>query len=99
MVIPLNSQWMFWGWPNRLIGRMEAYGGKIIVTGPYESGEPNSGLTLPEQFTEIPNSFNGYVWVEDTFNLAPALFPRFDDRSQAEIDAGQAALERRRASQ
>ncbi|WP_299195581.1 glycerophosphodiester phosphodiesterase family protein [uncultured Erythrobacter sp.] len=99
MVIPLNAQWMFWGWPNRLIARMEAYGGEIIVTGPYERGEPNTGLTLPEQFTEIPDSFNGYVWVEDTFNLAPALHSSADDRNQAEIDAGQAALERRREDQ
>lgn len=99
MVIPLNSQYLFWGWPNRLIARMEAHGGRIIVTGPYESGTPNTGLILPEQFTQIPNSYNGYVWVEDTFNLAPALLQRFDNRTQEEIDAGQAALQRRRAAE
>ena len=96
MVIPLNYQYAFWGWPNRLIARMEAHGGYVIVTGPYISGEPNTGLTLPEQFTEIPDSFNGFIWVEDTFNLAPRLFQRFDNRTQAEIDAGEAALEARR---
>lgn len=99
MVIPLNYQWLFGGWPNRLIARMEAHGGRIIVTGPYVSGEPNTGLTLPEQFTEIPSSFNGYVWVEDTFNLAPALYQRFDNRTFAEKEAGHAGLERRRSAQ
>ncbi|EAQ28424.1 hypothetical protein NAP1_12533 [Erythrobacter sp. NAP1] len=99
MVIPLNYQWLFWGWPNRLIARMEAHGGRIIVTGPYVSGEPNTGLILPEQFTQIPDSYNGHIWVEDTFNLAPALYQRFDNRTRAEIEAGQAGLERRRARQ
>ena len=27
MIVPLNHQWAFWGWPNRLIARMEAHGG------------------------------------------------------------------------
>lgn len=99
MVIPVNSQFLFWGWPNRLIARMEAYGGEVIVTGPHESGEPNTGLTLPEQLTKIPSSFNGFVWVEDALNLTPALIQRFDDRTQEEIDAGFAALERRRAAE
>jgi len=99
MIVPLNYQYAYWGWPNRLIARMEAYGGEIIVTGPYTSGEPAVGLTLPEQLTEIPASFNGYVWTEDAFNLGPALNPSRDNRSQEEIDAGEAGLARRRASQ
>lgn len=98
MVIPLNYQWAFWGWPNRLIARMEEHGGRIIVVGPHGEGTAR-GLTLPDQLTQIPASFNGYVWVEDGFTAMPALFPRFDDRTQAEIDAAQAALERRRARQ
>jgi len=98
LLVPLNYQWAFWGWPNRLIARMEAYGGHVIVIGPVGENMPR-GLTLPEQLTEIPESFNGYVWVEDGFNLGPALNPSRDNRSQEEIDAGQAALERRRAGQ
>lgn len=97
MLIPLNYQWMFWGWPNRLIARMEEYGGEIIIIGPVGDNRPR-GITLPEQLTEIPNSFNGYVWTEDAFTTLPALIPRFDNRTQEEIDASQAALERRRKS-
>ena len=99
MVIPLNYQWAFWGWPNRLVARMEAYGGHVIVTGPYVDGEPASGLILPKQLEEIPDSFNGYVWIEDGFTILPALYPSQDNRTQAEIDAAQIALERRRAMQ
>ena len=98
MIIPIDYQWAFWGWPNRLIARMEQFGGESIVVGP-QKDDAATGLTLPEQLTEIPSSFNGYVWVEDGFTAMPALFPRFDDRRQEEIDAAQAALERRRKSQ
>ncbi|GMN02391.1 glycerophosphodiester phosphodiesterase family protein [Erythrobacter sp. MTPC3] len=99
MLIALDQQTVLWGWPNRLIARMEAHGGEIVIEGPREpvAGEV-SGITLPEQLTEIPSTFNGYVWTDDAFNTLPALIPRFDNRSQAEIDAAQAALERRRAS-
>lgn len=98
MIVPLNYQWAFWGWPNRLIARMEEHGGKVLVIGPTGEDKPR-GLTLPEQLGEIPDSFNGYVWVEDGFNIIPALIQRFDDRTQDEIDAGFAALAARRAAQ
>ena len=98
LIVPLNYQWPFWGWPNRLIARMEEYGGRVIVVGPIGGDRPR-GLTLPEQLGEIPASFNGYVWVEDAFTIVPALITRFDDRTQAEIDAAEAALERRRGAQ
>ena len=61
-------------------------------------GDRLAGLTFPEQLGEIPASFNGYALVDDGFTVIPALINRFDDRSQAEIDAAQAALERRRAA-
>ena len=95
MIVPLNYQWAFWGWPNRLIARMEAHGGQVIVIGPPGDNRPR-GLTLPEQLTEIPSTFNGYIWIEDAFSIGPALNPSVDNRTRQEIDATEAALERRR---
>ncbi len=96
LMVPLDRQWLFAGWPNRLIARMEEAGAHVIVIGPRAEDRP-TGLDLPEQLGEIPASFNGYAWVEDSFTVVPALINRFDNRSQAEIDAAQASLERRRA--
>lgn len=73
IVIPINYQWPMWGWPNRLIARMESVDAMIIVTGPYESGKSNEGLTEPKQLGKIPASFNGYIWVEDIWAIGPAL--------------------------
>ena len=73
IVIPINYQWPMWGWPNRLIARMDSVGAKVIVMGPYESGKSNEGLTEPKQLSKIPASFNGYIWVEDIWAIGPAL--------------------------
>ena len=95
MVIPLNYQWAFWGWPNRLIARMEEHGGRVLIVGPTGDNRPR-GLDLPEQLGEIPASFNGYVWVEDGWAILPALYPSFDTRTPEEFERLQAGLERRR---
>nr|WP_298931613.1 glycerophosphodiester phosphodiesterase family protein [uncultured Erythrobacter sp.] len=98
MIIALDDQSLLWGWPNRLIARLEGAGAEILIEAPgiAATSEVN-GVDLPEQLTEIPSSFNGYVWTDDAFTTLPALIPSFDRRTQKEIDASQAALERRRA--
>ena len=73
LVIPINYQWPMWGWPNRLIARMASVGARVIVTGPYESGKSNEGLTDVHDLGKIPGSFNGYIWVEDIWAIGPAL--------------------------
>jgi glycerophosphoryl diester phosphodiesterase len=98
IMVPLNRQWMFWGWPNRLIQRMQGVGARVIVIGNYGS-DAGMGLILPEQLGEIPSSFNGYVWVDDIWTVGPALRPRRDFRTQAQVDAAEAGLKRRREHQ
>jgi glycerophosphoryl diester phosphodiesterase len=96
IIVPINRQWMFWGWPNKLIQRMQGVGARVIVIGNYGS-DAGMGLTLPEQLGEIPSSFNGYVWVDDIWTVGPALRPGRDFRTQAQMDAAEAGLKRRRA--
>jgi glycerophosphoryl diester phosphodiesterase len=73
LVIPINYQWIMWGWPNRLIARMESVGARVIVMGPYESGKSNEGLTDVHQLGKIVGTFNGYIWIEDIWGIGPAL--------------------------
>lgn len=97
IVIPLNRQWAFAGWPNRLIARMEAVGARVIVIGPHHADEP-MGLDLPEQLGEVPSSFNGYVWVDDMWSVGPALRPAYDKRNPREEAELAKALDARRAA-
>lgn len=96
MAVPLNLQWLAWGWPNRLIARMEKVGARVIVSGPVRRNSENAGIHLPEQLGEIPSTFNGYIWVEDIWTLGPARRPHRDFRTEAQVQAAEAALKRRR---
>jgi glycerophosphoryl diester phosphodiesterase len=96
MLVPLDSQWTIWGWPNRLMQRMDEHGGRVVVVESYDEGAPLRGLTLPEQLGDIPRTFNGFILVEDSFTVIPARVPRYDNRRPLEVEAAEAALERRR---
>lgn len=96
IVVPLDRQWAFWGWPNRMLDRMEQHGTRVVVTAPQDGGEQWRGLDLPEQLGRIPASFNGFVWVDDSLAVIPAFIQRFDDRTREEVEAVVAGLERRR---
>lgn len=94
-IVPLNRQWAFAGWPNRLQKRMEAVGARIIVAGP-QDGPGGMGLDLPEQIGDVPASFTGYVWVEDIQTIGPALRPALNRRNQYREAELAKALEARR---
>jgi glycerophosphoryl diester phosphodiesterase len=96
LIVPLNRQWLFWGWPNRLLQRMSAIGARVIVVGP-QGSRHGRGLSLPEQLGEVPSTFKGYIWVDDIWNLGPALRPNREMRTDAQQTASEAALEKRRA--
>ncbi len=97
LIVPIDNQWPFWGWPNRLIARMEAHGGRVLVVGPTGVENHPRGLALPEQLGEIPDSYNGFVWVEDIWTIGPALRPSQDRRRAEDRERALDALDDRRA--
>jgi hypothetical protein len=63
-----------WGWPNRYLARMQASGTRVIIAQDVK-GDAITGLTTPERYGDIADSFNGTIWVEDIANMGPALKP------------------------
>ena len=98
LLVPIDFQWAYAGWPNRTIQRMAGVGARIVVTGPRGGGDMPRGLDLPEQIGEVPASFNGFVWVDDIAAIGPALRPFYNRRPPEEEAALEKALERRRAA-
>ena len=96
LLVPLDYQWAFWGWPNRAIARMEEHGGRVLVIGPIGVENHPRGLSVPEQLEDIPSTYNGFVWVEDIWTIGPALRPSLDRRTAEQRAAADAGLERRR---
>jgi glycerophosphoryl diester phosphodiesterase len=96
LVVPLDYQWAFPGWPDRAIARMESVGAHVLMVGPQRGGDSPMGIDLPEQLGEVPASFNGYLFVDDIWNVAPALYPSLDHRSPEQQEAADRGLARRR---
>ena len=96
MAIPLDGQFLFWGWPNRLIDRMESAGGRVLVVAGDGAGGVPGGLVLPEQLGDIPSSFNGYIWVDDIWTVGPSLRPSTERRTREEQLRAREGITRRR---
>jgi glycerophosphoryl diester phosphodiesterase len=94
--IPINRQWLFAGWPNKLIARMEAVGARVLILGPHGQEGAGLGIDLPEQLGDIPNTFNGYVMVDDIQAIGPALHPSLNKRRPMEEEALAKTLQARR---
>ncbi len=97
IMVPVNRQWAFAGWPNRMIQRMQAVGAQVVVIGPHGSDAP-MGLDLPEQLGQVPASFNGVIWIDDIWTIGPALHPDINRRNPREEKELQDALQRRRSA-
>jgi glycerophosphoryl diester phosphodiesterase len=72
VMVPLNYQWVIWGWPKRFLARMEGAGTKVILTGDYGKGGA-LGLSRAEQLDKVPRDFRGYLWIEDFYTVGRAL--------------------------
>ncbi len=73
MLLGINEVGMtLWGWPNRFMARMDAAKTRVIIA---ESINDSAikGLTTVEQYGDIANSFNGYIWIDNISDLGPAL--------------------------
>jgi glycerophosphoryl diester phosphodiesterase len=72
IVVPLNYRWMLWGWPYRFLSRMDKAHTRVLIYGNY-SKSGVVGLERPEQYDQVPADFHGWLWVDDFYNMGPAL--------------------------
>ena len=96
LMVPLNYQWAFAGWPDKTQNRMKEAGARILLTGPYGQDHAGSGLDLPEQIGKVPASFVGTVWVDDIYTVGPALRPAYNKRRPDQDQALAEAIAARR---
>ena len=61
-----------WGWPNRFLARMKDANVRLIIAEDVVDGQIK-GLTDVNQYGDIANSYNGYIWVDNIEELGPAL--------------------------
>jgi hypothetical protein len=74
MLLSLNDLgYTLWGWPNRFLARMQAANTRVIIAESIGDDSTIKGLSNVEQYNDIANSYNGYIWIDNITDLGPAL--------------------------
>ena len=72
VIVPLDERWKIWGWPYRFFDRMAKAHSKLLIYG-HEHKGALTGLDQPEQYDKVPADFHGHLFVEDIYDMGPAL--------------------------
>jgi glycerophosphoryl diester phosphodiesterase len=73
LLVPANVAPWLWGWPNRLLRRMDRVGTRVVLLGEYGGGGISSGFDLPDQLTDLPRRYSGGIWTDRIDLIGPAL--------------------------
>jgi glycerophosphoryl diester phosphodiesterase len=72
--VPINYRWAAWGWPNRLLARMEAAGSDVYAIAPVDRHDPGlGGIDTPEQVARLGPAFRGGVSTDRIDVVGPLL--------------------------
>jgi glycerophosphoryl diester phosphodiesterase len=66
------APWL-WGWPNRLLNRMDKVDTYVIVVGG-DGSDFSSGFDTPQDIKRLPDDFTGGIWTNRIDRIAP-LYP------------------------
>jgi glycerophosphoryl diester phosphodiesterase len=73
VLVPINIAPWLWGWPDRLLARMDTMGSSVFVLGPYHGGEFSTGIDTPEDIVRLPAGYAGGIWTNEIELVARAL--------------------------
>jgi glycerophosphoryl diester phosphodiesterase len=75
--VPINYRWAAWGWPNRLLSRMEGAGSELYVIGEISGGDAHlEGIDTPEAVARLPKHWRGGISTERIDVVGPLLKAR-----------------------
>jgi glycerophosphoryl diester phosphodiesterase len=58
--VPLRYAKFLWGWPNKLVGRMNSVNTRVVIV--KGNGKWSEGFDTLEAMQKIPKGYTGYVW-------------------------------------
>ena len=71
LLVPINVAPWLWGWPDRLLARMESAGAMIFVAGPWGGDGFSRGIDDAATFRQLPGGYAGGVWTNRIDRIAP----------------------------
>jgi len=72
--IPVNYQWLIWGFPRRFEARMESVGSSVVLMGPWD-GNITTAIDDEAVLAKVPDDFNGWIWTNRVEVIAPLVLP------------------------
>lgn len=80
VLVPINGAWLLWGYPNRLLARMERAGSEVVLIGPWSRGQRHTtGVDDDGSRALVPEDFGGWVWT-NRIEAAGAISPAAPSR-------------------
>ena len=76
ILVPINIAPWIWGYPHRLIARMEAAGSQVFVAGRYDGTGFASGIDDLATLARLPVDFSGGVWTNRIERIGQAAAMR-----------------------
>jgi glycerophosphoryl diester phosphodiesterase len=76
--VPQKQAWMFWGWPNRFLQRMQQAGAEVYIAGDAQltGRQTLHGLDDPARLKTLPKGWKGGVSTDRIDLIGPVLKPR-----------------------
>jgi glycerophosphoryl diester phosphodiesterase len=71
VLLPANIAPWIWGYPHKLMARMQAAGTQVFVTGDLDDTGFSSGVDSPEALAGLPKGFAGGVWTNRIEVIGP----------------------------
>ena len=80
LFVPANVAPWLWGWPDRLLQRMDQVGTRVVLIGDYGGGGFSQGFDDADRLTELPADYSGGIWTDRIDLIGPAVRGASDDR-------------------
>jgi glycerophosphoryl diester phosphodiesterase len=71
VLLPLNIAPWIWGYPHKLVARMQAAGTRVFITGDLDDTGFSSGVDSAEMLARLPRDFAGGIWTNRIEVIGP----------------------------
>lgn len=73
LTVPANVAPWLWGWPGRLLHRLDRVGTGLVLLGDYGGEGFSTPIDDPDWLKKLPPGFDGGIWTDRIDRLAPHL--------------------------
>ncbi len=73
LTVPANVAPWLWGWPDRLLRRIDRVGTRVVLIGDYGGESFSTGVDDPGRLEALPDGYSGGIWTNRIDLIGPAV--------------------------